>query len=83
MKLLLFSMVIFSTHGLLMAGTLIDQGLKAEDQKYFKNESFSGMNKLERIDLNVKEINKLHGEIASLKSEISKMKQDIEELKKK
>ena len=76
-------MALISSTSILNAETVINQGLNKEDQQYFKNESFSGMNKLERIDLNVKEINKLHGEIASLKSEIAKMKQDIEELKKK
>jgi hypothetical protein len=57
--------------------------LKKEDQQYFKNESFDGKNRLERIDLNVKEINKLHGEIAGMKSEIANLKQEIELLKAK
>lgn len=56
--------------------------LKAEDQKYYKNEAGQGMNQLERIDSVVKEINKLHGEIASLKSEISNLKNEVEKLKK-
>ena len=57
--------------------------LKKEDQQYFKNESFEGRNRLERIDLNVKEINKLHGEIAAMKSDIANLKQEIELLKAK
>jgi peptidoglycan hydrolase CwlO-like protein len=57
--------------------------LKKEDQTYFKNDSFEGNNKWERIDLNVKEINKLHGEIASMKAEIEKLKQEVEILKNK
>jgi archaellum component FlaC len=57
--------------------------LKPEDQKYFQNDMFEGRNKLERIDLNVKEINKLHGEVAFLKQEIALLKREIEELKKK
>lgn len=56
--------------------------LSAEDQKYYKNDSFEGNNQRERIDSNVKEINKLHGEIAALKSEVQNLKKDIEELKK-
>ncbi len=57
--------------------------LNANDQKFFKNDSMEGRNNLERIDMNVKEINKLHGEIAGLKSEIVILKREIEELKKK
>lgn len=57
--------------------------LQKEDQKYFKNDMMEGNNQYERIDLNVKEINKLHGEINSLKSEISQLKEEIEKLKKK
>jgi len=58
------------------------KGLTAEDQKYFKNEPFDGKNKLERIDENVKEINKLHGEVQGLKDEIRLIKEEIEKLKK-
>jgi predicted RNase H-like nuclease (RuvC/YqgF family) len=62
----------------------IDYGyLKKEEQKYFKNDSFEGNNQRERIDSNVKEINRLHGEIASLKTEIENMKKEIEDLKNK
>lgn len=57
--------------------------LDAEDQKYFKNDMRAGNNQLERIDMNVREINKLHGEIASLKAEVQALKKDVEELKKK
>jgi predicted RNase H-like nuclease (RuvC/YqgF family) len=62
----------------------VDYGyLKAEDQKYFKNDSREGNNQLERIDLNVKEINKLHAEVASLKSQLASLMSEIEKLKKK
>lgn len=57
--------------------------LKASDQKYFKNEHGDGNNKLERIDMNVKEINKLWGEVKNLKSEISRLKEEINQLKAK
>lgn len=71
----------------LLSGAVLAQNdygyLKPGDQKYFKNDSFEGNNKLERIDLNVKEINKLHSEVAVLKSEIQLMKKEIEELKTK
>lgn len=57
--------------------------LEAKDQKYFKNDSFEGNNQRERVDMNVKEINKLHGEVDALKGEINNLKREIEELKKK
>lgn len=57
--------------------------LKADEQKYFKNDSLDGKNKFERIDANVAEINRLHGMIAEMKGEINKLKADVEELKKK
>ncbi len=57
--------------------------LTKENQPYFKNESFEGNNQVERVDLNVKEINKLHGEINMLKTELVLLKKEIEELKKK
>lgn len=60
-----------------------DYYLKPEDQKFFKNDSMEGKNQLERIDANVKEINRLHGEISMLKSEIANLKTQVEELKKK
>jgi peptidoglycan hydrolase CwlO-like protein len=56
--------------------------LTAEDQKYYKNEAGTGMNQLERIDSNVKELNKLHAEIASMKAEIQELKKEINEMKK-
>ena len=56
--------------------------LKKEDQKYFKNDSMEGNNQYERIDLNVKEINKLHAEVAQLKAEMATLKEEVERLKK-
>lgn len=57
--------------------------LTKENQPYFKNESFEGNNQVERVDLNVKEINKLHGEVNNLKSELVLLKKEIEQLKKR
>jgi hypothetical protein len=57
--------------------------LKAEDQKYFKNDSLDGKNKFQRIDDNVKEINRLHGMVAELKLQIQSLRADVDELKKK
>jgi len=58
------------------------KGLSEEDQKYFKNEAFDGKNKLERIDENVKEINKLHGEVQNLKNEIKLIKEELAKVKR-
>jgi cell division protein FtsB len=70
------------TTSLLLAQT--DYGyLKKEDQQYFKNDSMEGQNRLERIDSNVKEINKLHGEIQSMKADIAALKKEVEMLKSK
>lgn len=57
--------------------------LNAQDQKYYKNDSFEGNNQRERIDSLVKEMNKLHGEIAGMKSEIQTLKAEVADLKKK
>jgi len=55
--------------------------LKESDQKYFKNEHGQGNNQLERIDMNVKEINKMWSEINNLKSEVKKLQDEITQLK--
>jgi len=57
--------------------------LSAEDQKYYKNDSFDGNNQRERIDSNVREINKLIGEVSSMKAEIQQLRKELDELKKK
>ena len=57
--------------------------LKPEDQKYYKNDSLDGNNQRERVDSTVKEINKLHGEIAAMKAQIQTLRQEVDELKKK
>lgn len=69
--------------GMAFAQTGKDYYLSAEEQKYFKNDVMEGNNQFERINMNVKELNKLHGEVAALKAEIQVMKKEIEELKKK
>ncbi len=57
--------------------------LNAQDQKYYKNDSFEGNNQRERIDSLVKEMNKLHGEIAGMKAEVQSLKAEVADLKKK
>lgn len=55
--------------------------LTKSDQKYFENEYGEGRNKLERIDLNVKEINKMWAEINSLKTQVKKLQEEIDQVK--
>jgi peptidoglycan hydrolase CwlO-like protein len=57
--------------------------LKPEDQKYYKNEPFEGNSQMERIDSLVKEINKLHGELATLKNDVNQLKSEMQALRKK
>jgi hypothetical protein len=64
-------------------GNIEDQYLNKADQKYFKNEAFTGLSESQRTDRTVKEINGLHQKIINLEQQIELMKKDIEELKKK
>lgn len=64
-------------------GKLSDAYLKDEDQKYYKNQAFSGENATQRVDSLVKEINKVHGEMANMKKQIDELKKEVESLKKK
>ena len=64
-------------------GKLEDQYLKKEDQKYFKNEPFTGQSESERTDSLVKEINVLHGKVAKLEQKLEEMQKEIDEMKKK
>ena len=57
--------------------------LKKSDQQYYKNDSFEGNNRLERIDSLVKEVNKVYGEMATMKSEIAALRAEVEALKNK
>lgn len=78
MKLFIFLMLISTqTFAQIKSGYL-----SAEDQKYYKNDSFDGNNQRERIDSLVKETNNLHHTIATLKAEIQALRKDVEDLKK-
>lgn len=55
--------------------------LKPSDQTYYKNDSFEGQNKWERIDSAVKEINKVEGEMAAMKQEIANLKGELAKTK--
>jgi hypothetical protein len=55
--------------------------LKPEDQPYYKNQRFDGMNKLQRIDSLVIEVNKIYGEMATMKAEMTRLKEEVEKLK--
>ena len=72
----------------LFSGSLLAQPanvsyLTAEDQKYYRNDVMDGNNLQERISLDVKEINKLHGLINQLRSEVTALRADVDELKKR
>ncbi len=60
-----------------------DAYLTAQDQKYFKNDIVSGNNTVERITMNVREINKIYAQIEEMKSQIAQLKIQVEELQKK
>ncbi len=65
--------ILFIFISLIISSTIMAEDfgyLKKSEQTYFKNDSMDGQNKMERIDQNVREINKLHGEIARMKEEI-------------
>jgi uncharacterized protein involved in exopolysaccharide biosynthesis len=80
MKFMLVSFMLFLSCSALAE---IKNGyLTAEDQKYYKNESFDGNNQRERIDSTVKEINKLMGEMATMKEQIQTLRAEVDELKK-
>ncbi len=57
--------------------------LKPEEQKYFQNDNMSGKNMQERVDMNVREINKLYSEVSLLKGEVQRLRNEMDELKKK
>jgi hypothetical protein len=73
MKTALF-LFILSTN-VLAQGTLNSGYLRPEDQKYYQNDQMEGMNKQERLDSLVKEVNKMHAEIEALKVEVAKLKE--------
>lgn len=57
--------------------------LKESEQKNFKNESGQGFNQMERIDKNVREINRMWDEIQKLKNEVNTLKSEIKQLKER
>ncbi len=59
------------------------QYLTDSDMPYYKNDSFAGKNKLERIDDLVKQMNIIMGDMKAMKAEIATLKQEIETLKNK
>lgn len=53
--------------------------LGKDEQPYFKNDP-NGQNDLDRIDNNVREINRMHGELASLKQQMAAMEERLKVL---
>ena len=64
------------TLGLSAQAWALNDYLKPEDQPYYQNDA-NGKNNLDRIDSNVREINRLWGEIIALKSEIKTLKEQL------
>lgn len=56
--------------------------LTPDEQPNFQNDS-NGRNDFERIDANVKELNRVVGELNSLKQEVKSLKERIDELESK
>ena len=75
---LIFSLLLLSTVAQAQQGGY----LSAQDQKYYKNDSFEGNNQRERIDSLVREMNKLLGDIAGMKAEIQTLKAEVQQMKK-
>lgn len=82
MKFFLFTLFLTSALPAVATITFDKTAIKPEDQKFYKNDPNEGKSNLERMDSAVKEINKLHGEIAALKAEMNNLKKDVELLKK-
>lgn len=59
------------------------QYISDKDQQYYRNDPTDGVNKRERIDSLVIEINKIYGEMKSMKEEIAKLRKEVDELKVK
>lgn len=54
-----------------------------KDQQHYRNDPTDGVNKRERIDSLVIEVNKILGEMKSMKAEIAKLRAELDELKAK
>lgn len=78
-----FALLTFSISSWSMESHSLKSGvdLKPEDQQYYKNQRFDGMNKLQRIDSLVIEVNKVYGEMATMKADIAALKDEVEKLK--
>jgi hypothetical protein len=81
MKLLILILLIVS--GSVHSQVTNDYYLTPKEQVYFKNDSNEGNNQFERINMNVRELNKLHAELTTLKAEVLLLKKEIADLKKK
>ncbi len=78
MKILLFCLL-FSVSAMANRFGYLDE----KDQTYYKNNSQSGQNSMERIDSSVRKINKPHGEKAKLKAELAALKLEVAQLRNK
>lgn len=54
-----------------------------KDQTLYRNDPTDGLNKRERIDSLVKELNKVLEEVKNMKADMAKLRQEMDELKAK
>jgi peptidoglycan hydrolase CwlO-like protein len=80
-SMMVFLMCLFLGHSFSWSST--SGYLNAQDQKYYKNDSFEGNNQRERIDSTVKEINKIYSELERLKTQVSELNKEVNDLKQK
>jgi len=78
MKKLVFTALIFS-----FSMTHASQYLSDKDQQYYRNDPTDGVNKRERIDSLVVEVNKIYAEMKSMKEEVAKLRKELDEMKAK
>lgn len=79
MKKLIFGVLILS----FSVASAASQYISDKDQQYYRNDPTDGVNKRERIDSLVVEVNKIYGELKTMKEEMSKLRKELDDMKAK
>lgn len=79
MKKLIFGVLILS----FSVASAASQYISDKDQQYYRNDPTDGVNKRERIDSLVVEVNKIYGELKTMKEEVSKLRKELDDMKAK